>query len=174
MKSQGKHRVKKMQCNIEIVEADTSNFEAIKALYFSSDEYHYQQMRSEFKSPQVLEKQRTRQGFEALIANKDYMVYLAIIDNIVCGLIAGKVVDQQSFILASKRIGYIDEVSVLAPYRGRGVAKMLVDKIEAYFEAKSVEAVSLNVYSFNTEAAELYRRLGYREKVLTMSRELNS
>ena len=56
---------------------------------------------------------------------------------------------------------YLDDFSVTAAYRNRGIGTALIRMAEAYAEEKSASAVLLHVEKTNTSAMRLYERLKY-------------
>jgi len=58
---------------------------------------------------------------------------------------------------------YINAVAVYPQYRGRGVARQLIERAEANAVAQAFAEASLHVFAENVSAVQLYERLGYRE-----------
>ena len=61
----------------------------------------------------------------------------------------------------SSDCGHITQVCVHPGYRGRGLARMLLQLAAAKFRDQSMSELSLTVTEANTRAVELYRRQGY-------------
>lgn len=61
------------------------------------------------------------------------------------------------------RYVYLDDFSVTAGYRNKGIGTALIRKAEAYAEEKEASAVLLHVEKTNTQAMRFYKRLGYSE-----------
>lgn len=58
---------------------------------------------------------------------------------------------------------YIDAVAVYPEYRGRGIARRLMEEALAEAAAMGFDEVSLYVFAENRRAVRLYEFLGYRE-----------
>jgi ribosomal-protein-alanine N-acetyltransferase len=68
---------------------------------------------------------------------------------------------------ASKGIGHIDTVDILPSYKRRGIAKILVKKIEDKIKSIGIKKIWLEVRTTNTPAMTLYKNSGYTiEKLL--------
>jgi ribosomal protein S18 acetylase RimI-like enzyme len=59
--------------------------------------------------------------------------------------------------------GFVDALHVAASARRRGVARALMQALEAQMRAQGLERASLETDSFNTASQALYLALGYRE-----------
>lgn len=58
---------------------------------------------------------------------------------------------------------YVVDVWTLSPYRGRGIARRMLETLEAHLKGQ-------HVYLFTDTAAEFYGRLGFREQRTGMSK----
>ena len=56
---------------------------------------------------------------------------------------------------------YLDDFSVTAPYRNKGIGSALIRAAEAYAEQTGSRAVLLHAEKTNTSAMRFYERLGY-------------
>ncbi|MEH6444223.1 MAG: GNAT family N-acetyltransferase [Oceanospirillaceae bacterium] len=160
------------ELKIEISKVTAADLAIVEPLFYACDAYHYQQLAGEFKTPEKIASQRTPQSFTNLLSSGNYVMFIAKINQQPCGVIAGKIIDQESFIHSSKKIGYIDEISVLPSFQGRGIAQKLVDSIEDYFQTFDIDEVMLSVYQFNSAAMGLYDKLGYSSKLTKMSKSI--
>lgn len=57
---------------------------------------------------------------------------------------------------------YLDDLSVSAGYRNRGIGTALIGRAEAYAEEIGISLIALHVEKTNAAAFRLYERLGYR------------
>ena len=62
--------------------------------------------------------------------------------------------------------GHISNLGVTAAYRGKGLGRLLVARLERQFVLEGAEGALLEVRVSNTGAQEFYHRLGYREAFL--------
>ncbi len=68
--------------------------------------------------------------------------------------------------------GRVNELYVSDAYRGQGIAKMLVEKVEAWLKEHGCDTVFLGVFAFNTDAIEMYEHIGYSEIERYMMKKL--
>jgi ribosomal-protein-alanine N-acetyltransferase len=62
--------------------------------------------------------------------------------------------------------GHVSNLGVTAAYRGKGLGRLLVSRLERQFVLEGAEGVLLEVRTSNIDAQEFYRKLGYREAFL--------
>ena len=62
---------------------------------------------------------------------------------------------------------YIDE-----PFRGRGFGRQAMELLEVEVRAEGLPGIDLNVWGGNDLARSLYRKLGFEERAIFMSKEL--
>jgi GNAT superfamily N-acetyltransferase len=69
--------------------------------------------------------------------------------------------------------GYVTDLYLSAPYRGRGLGKRALDVIEAYCRSSGIRTLELQVVRGNSRALAFYRRVGF-EKLprIVMQKEL--
>jgi len=70
------------------------------------------------------------------------------------------------------RSGYIYNIRIEPPYRGRGHAKEALDLVEAVALRLGLDAIALHVFGFNTNAQALYRSQGYGITGMNMRKTL--
>lgn len=56
---------------------------------------------------------------------------------------------------------YLDDLSVAAQYRNKGIGSTLIQRAEAYAKAKHIREIRFHVEKENVSALCLYERLGY-------------
>ena len=89
-------------------------------------------------------------------AEQDDRIYVAEDDGVVAFLSVEVHDDPVRYV-------YLDDFSVTAGYRNKGIGTALIRKAEAYAEEKEASAVLLHVEKTNTQAMRFYKRLGYSE-----------
>jgi ribosomal protein S18 acetylase RimI-like enzyme len=70
--------------------------------------------------------------------------------------------------------GFIYDLLLHAPYRGRGLGKQAMLALEKKAKELGLASLALNVFEDNTVAKSLYTSLGYEVRSLNMSKILSS
>ena len=85
--------------------------------------------------------------------------------NILGLLVANKIGSNPSISFARKRtVMFIDTIAVLEDYRGKGIGKKLYYYLKDYALKERIDAIELNVWSFNESAIKFYESLGMSVK----------
>lgn len=70
------------------------------------------------------------------------------------------------------RMGYLADLSVLPPWRGRGIGTRLLREVEARFRRAGCDQTSLGVFVPNVGARRLYDRMGYSPRGMFLVKRL--
>ena len=65
----------------------------------------------------------------------------------------------------------IDQIGVHPGYRHRGIGRSLIEHIIRTAHTEGIRDIELSSWSFNTEAHESFRRLGFKPKLIRFGRE---
>jgi ribosomal-protein-alanine acetyltransferase len=96
----------------------------------------------------------TRDTFEYLLTSAEGIAYRAVTQSgAMIGFVCG--------VLEPDHTGHITTIGVAPECRRRGVAQLLISKMEDGFRKRDVRIIRLEVRSVNTAAQQLYRKCGY-------------
>ena len=70
------------------------------------------------------------------------------------------------------RRGEIIELIVTKKVRSKGVGKLLMDKIETYFKNKGCEYVLVDVFAYNDNAINFYKKDNYHTRMQCMIKKI--
>ncbi len=73
----------------------------------------------------------------------------------------------------SETICFILEIFVDPKFRGKGIGNRLMELAEKFAEEKKIKKVVLNVANNNKIASSLYKKMGYVEEKIRMSKKLD-
>lgn len=90
-----------------------------------------------------------------------FSFFVAMADGKIRGFVVGCLENTGSAVY-----GHVSNLGVTADYRGKGLGRLLVSRLERQFVLDGAEGVLLEVRVSNTDAQEFYRKLGYREAFL--------
>lgn len=95
--------------------------------------------------------------------------YLAVENEKAIGLIMGYVrtYDEYDYLdYKCPKSGEISELIISKEARGKGIGKQLMKKMENYFKSINCEYVFLDVFAYNKNAVEFYKKEGYHSRML--------
>ena len=69
---------------------------------------------------------------------------------------------------------YISDLVVLDKHRGSGMGKQLLQYVETYLREAGAGVVRIKVLAVNERAAEVYRKAGYTDRLITLEKRLNT
>lgn len=101
--------------------------------------------------------------------NNEGICYLAIDDNKVVGVIIGYVrtYDENDHLdYKCPRSGEISELIVSKDIRSKGVGQALMQKLEYYFKSINCEYIFIDVFAYNENALDFYKKQGYHPRML--------
>ncbi len=90
-----------------------------------------------------------------------FSFFVAMADGKIRGFVVGCMENTGSAVY-----GHVSNLGVTADYRGKGLGRLLVSRLERQFVLDGAGGVLLEVRVSNTDAQEFYRKLGYRDAFL--------
>lgn len=99
---------------------------------------------------------------EAYEHSEKYNAYFVCLmdDNTLIGWVQ---IDKAFDYLTGDEIGWINDIYVKMPYRGKGYSKLLMEEALKEFRKNGYSDVRLNVYSHNEKAIKLYEKMGFKD-----------
>ena len=101
--------------------------------------------------------------------------YLAIENNKAVGLIMGIVstYDENDYLdYKCPKTGEITELIISKNIRNNGIGQRLMEKMENYFRSINCEYVSVDVFAYNEQAINFYKKQGYHTRMLIDMKKL--
>lgn len=101
--------------------------------------------------------------------------FIAKEDDVVLGFIACSITEYEDVASVSYKCpkkGIITELFVKEIARRKGVANLLIQKVEEYLKSLNCEFVELDVFANNINAYNLYKKHNFKERVIVMLKEL--
>ena len=102
----------------------------------------------------------------------DSQVYVAVVKGTVVGYILGAVVDLVPDMFVPEMCGFVADVFVTESYRRRGIGRLLVEAMTAWFQSKGVRYFEWYVAAQNPDGRAFWRSLGGRDVMVRMRTEL--
>lgn len=106
-----------------------------------------------------------------MLKNPDCRVWIAEADELPAGYVLSVCYDRPENPFCFRRVYCeIDQISVSPEFRRKGVARALIERVLAEARAVGIRDIELNSWSFNTEAHDTFRALGFHPQIVHFSR----
>ena len=154
---------------MEIIEYDNKYLEDVKDLLVELEEYilSIDEDNLDNLHPEYREKMAILDLEE--IKNNNGKCYLAIEEEKAIGLIMGYVItyDKYDYLdYKCPKSGEVSELIVSKRARNSGIGKNLMNKMEQYFKSINCEYIFIDVFGYNKNAIEFYKKQGYHTRML--------
>lgn len=137
--------------------------QALEAGLVSNEAEALERMLNNLEAPKLLEALQdplSNNTFYNSWKSENYLFYIYLEDeSIPCGLF------WCDLGTPGETIGIIEFIFIDANYRGMGIGTTILNACEKELKVEGFKAISLHVYSHNTQAYRLYKKLGYQEVV---------
>jgi len=157
---------------LTIREAVTADYAAICDIFAEADDLHRQHLPHIFQKPPGLA--RERDYILGLLADENVGLFLAQVGSQVVGLVCVQArAAPDAPILVPRRYANVDSLVVKQGFRRRGIGRALMERAQAWAQAKGLDNIELHVWEFNQEAIAFYERLGYENLSRRMGKRLD-
>ena len=109
------------------------------------------------------------------VAENNGIIYVAELEGELVGAVIGTMPEQTEedrLEHVPSKFGEVLELVVKAEYRDRGVGTVLMKKLEEYFKENDCNIAGVGVLVPNRKAYRLYRKLGYKDRSIYMTKDL--
>ena len=154
---------------MKIIEYEEKYLEDVKDLLVELEEYiltidkdNLDQLHPEYRNKMAildLEEVKENNG----------KCFIAVENNKAIGLIMGTIIKYEEYDYLDykcPKTGEITELIVSKNTRSKGIGQQLMQKMEEYFKSMNCEYVSIDVFAYNDQAINFYRKQGYHTRML--------
>ena len=155
---------------INFRKAVDSDYSHILQLKRQVHEFHHAQ-RPDFYRTTKFPFEKTE--FDNLINNKNSDIFIVEKDGIICGYAITKIIEFKDNPLVNnhKRL-FIDDICIDNSFRKKGIGQFLMEKLELICKSDEFEYLDLNVWDFNTDAIDFYKKTGMKEIMIRMEKKI--
>jgi ribosomal protein S18 acetylase RimI-like enzyme len=156
--------------DIQIRPAISEDYAAVNLVFASELAYHVDLLPDRF---QMVEPVMSRPWFDALLAQPDATLQVAVVSGAVVGVILLiESVSVDAAFQRPRRYLEVDELAVLPQYRRQGIGRRLMETVEQIAAARGIDTIELHVWEANSQALAFYDSLGYSTIRRRLARDL--
>jgi GNAT superfamily N-acetyltransferase len=159
---------------VEVVirEAAAEDYEVLCELFDEVDALHRDNLPQIFQEPTG--PVREQEYYRGLLTDENVGLFVAEVNKSAVGFVHAFIRDTPAIpILVPRRCAIVDSLGVKSDFRGGGIGRMLMHRIDEWAMVKGAVAIELNVYEFNRDTISFYRKLGYDTVSEKMSKLLD-
>lgn len=144
---------------------ELKDYESVKKLVYQVHELHLKNRPDIYIDGNPL----PIEYFEKIINDKNSLNYVYEEDGEIVGILTASKQTSRPLQIAKSRIVYfIDDIVVDSNHRKKGIGKKLFNYLLEQAKQDNVDAIELNVWSFNENAIKFYESLGMTVKNMKM------
>lgn len=136
-----------------------------KIIYLVQEAYkmHYEVRKDVFKCKN---KKEVSEELQFTFRNPLSVIFIAEENNIAVGYIIFRCMYNVTNSL------WIDQFYIRKKYRNKGYGKSLINEVKEYAKNNNFERIELNCWTFNDNALDFYRYLGFKEQRIIFEMEV--
>lgn len=112
-----------------------------------------------------------RKFIDKNVRSRDAIVFIAEIEGKTAGYILNMIEDTIP-IFKVRKLGYISDLYVRKPYRGKGVSSAFMNEAVKWFKKKNIRHLSIKVQAGNPLARKIYQKWGFIDQHIEMRKKL--
>lgn len=150
-----------------IKKATMMDFEEIHSIFQEVHDLHLKNEPKTFKKKDPF----TKEEFTNILEDKNSFLLIAEEIKII-GFINAFISIKEGRQTKKKKIMHIEQLGVKKTEHNRGVGTKLIEEIKSIAKENNCDKIILDVWSFNDNAIEFYKKKGFKEKKIKMELEL--
>ena len=162
--------------DIKIRLANKEDLEVLCRLYVEFHEFHMRGVPDRLRSlgdPEKYDCLELLPKLKEIIINKDSEIFIAEINQKPVGFAEVYIrEDKPDPARVCRKYGYLQSLLVTEKSRKKGIAKKLVEVVEAWAKQKGAIEMQLDIWEFTEGPLNFYQNLGYRTLRRTLTRQL--
>lgn len=159
------------EVRLKIREANIDDYINIKNLVIEVYKLHLENRPDVYRD---IDNPFEKQKFNKILQDKNIKVFLVedVKDKKILAYSILKISTALNPILIKRNFVYIDDFCVEKDCKRRGIGKLLFKYITSYAKEKAILSIRLNVWEFNKDAFEFYKKMGMSTRNRTMELKL--
>ena len=146
---------------MEIREVEKKDLKEVIRLFKELDEKHLKN-RIDFKP--VIEIERYKRILKTVLDDRNYCMIVAVIGTKIIGFSMGKIYEvKDNFVLSDHIVGDISFITVENIFKGKGIGKILINKLESRLQKLGANKLEIRVFNYNKEMVP--EKFHYQKKI---------
>lgn len=146
--------------SVEIGLAKTDDYKSFLDIFYEIEKLHQINVPWKFNKPNS--KIFSKEYYLEILNNKDAFFIIAKDGKEMVGyILAFKRMPSDNPIFKKRTYASIEDLAVRTNHQKRGIGTLLMNKLEEQLKISDVNDIELNVWSFNQNAIDFYKKKGY-------------
>jgi ribosomal protein S18 acetylase RimI-like enzyme len=153
-----------------IREGELGDRTSLDELFREELEYHKNLLPDIFKIPDIVVSEK---WLYSILNNNDIYLVVSEYNGKIIGAILYKIEkNQEDTLLDERKYGYIEEMIVSGPFRGKGIGKKLLDYVIKDFQTMNLKEIEIDVWENNEIGLRFYEQQGFKTIRRRMKKEI--
>lgn len=146
-----------------IKRANIDDIDNLKEMVYNAYEMHYKERRDIFR---IHNEDEVLCELKFVFSNQSSIVFMIEEDSTAIGYLIFRCIEKVTNSI------WIDQFYIEEHYRNKGYGKALIDEVKKYARDNNIKRIELNCWTFNENAIEFYRHLGFKEQRIIFESEV--
>lgn len=107
-------------------------------------------------------------SFKEMLKKKEIKIFVSENNKEIDGFLIGKVIETESNLTLPRKLFAIETLAVLKKSQKKNIGKNLISTAKSFANKEKCDGLILSVWSFNENAFNFYKHLGFEEKSIKM------
>lgn len=149
-----------MKKSIPIRLAQKKDFKNFVYLNSLVQKLHSTALGNRFKNP--VDVDFSKEDFEKILDNDSESIFFAMSDELPVGYIFWEIKTKIDNYSKLRKVLYVNHISIDLNYKNKGVGSVLIEHAKSEAKKLKLDAVELDVWSFNKEAYSFFAKKGFK------------
>lgn len=107
-------------------------------------------------------------SFKEMLKNQEIKIFVSEDNKKINGFLIGKIIKIESNLTLPRKLFAIENLAVLKTEHKKNIGKSLINVAKSFADKEQCDGVILNVWTFNENAINFYKHLGFEAKSIKM------
>ena len=136
------------------------DYEEVCRLFAEGDAIHIEAVPQVFRKP--VGPARTEEFFSSLLKDENAALLVAELQKHVVGFVTVFIRGSSNIpFMVPRKYAYVGDLVVSKKHRRQGIGEALMNQVQHWAAQRKIFQLELNVWDFNADAINLFRKLGY-------------